>query len=87
MIISDIDYLEHLSETSAIHLSGGGSASAISGFWALALGPSTYTAAVANNQAVTRPGSSSASSSVQVIAVSSGGSAFASAFSSASSSS
>jgi hypothetical protein len=82
MIISDIDYLEQVSETSTLHLSGG-KAIAISSFWALAFGPSTYTSAVVNNQVVVSPNTSFASSSVQVTAASSGSSVSAIASSSA----
>lgn len=83
MIIADIDYLEDISEMPAVHLNGGSRALAISNFQALAFGNSTHTSASLNNQTVAYPGYSSASSIVKVIAVSNGGTVFASASSSA----
>jgi hypothetical protein len=70
MIISDIDYLESVLETSTTHLIGGlgSSALAIADFFALASGPLTSTNADVKTKAVTLPiaNSSFASSSIQV---------------------
>ncbi|WP_017651506.1 hypothetical protein [Fortiea contorta] len=84
MLILDIDYLDTLSEASTIHINGSGKAFAISNFWVVALGGSTYAGAVANNQAFTGSQGSFASSSVQAFAAASGGNVFVSAASVAS---
>lgn len=68
MIISDIDYLDSISETSAMHVNGGGSALAISEFLAQAYGDSTSVISYIRNRAVSQPRKSSASSSALVAA-------------------
>lgn len=79
MIISDLDYLDSISEVSTVYITGGKSATAISGFSALAIGDSTYTDTVVKNFSSTKPnGSSTASSSVRVISLASGGNAYSS---------
>jgi len=83
MIIADLNYLDQASETTSVNLRGGRrSAVAISSFWAVAFGSSTYTGTTVINQAGVRPNGSFASSSVQVTALSSDGSVAASASSS-----
>lgn len=78
MIISDLDYLDL--ETASVTLSGGRrSAVAMSSFWAVAFGSSTYTGTTLSNQSGVYPNGSFASSSVQVTAISSNGSVAASA--------
>lgn len=72
MIISDIDYLDSISETSAMYVNGGGSALAISGFSAQAYGDSTSVITYIRNRAVSQPRKSSASSSAFVGATASG---------------
>ncbi|MGM3305983.1 hypothetical protein ACSQ6I_08380 [Anabaena sp. WFMT] len=72
MIISDLDYLDFIPETSTIGLNGGG-AIAISRFSAAAFGSSTYTGTVINNLASYQPNGSVASSSIRVISIASGG--------------
>ncbi|MBW4601518.1 MAG: hypothetical protein KME29_18570 [Calothrix sp. FI2-JRJ7] len=71
MIISDIDYLDSISDTSAMHVSGG-SALAFSGFSAQAYGDSTSVISYIRNRAVSTPRKSSASSSASVGAAASG---------------
>lgn len=87
MIVSDLDYLDVVTDTVCLHLTGSSSALAISSFWADTFGPSTHTATVINNQVIVRPNSSFASSSVRAMALSFEGSAFASASSTAAASS
>ncbi|MEG4323246.1 MULTISPECIES: hypothetical protein [unclassified Microcoleus] len=78
MIISDLDYLDSMPETSAMYLNGSG-AVAISGFLATASGMSAYTGTVLNNLVINRPSGSFAISSANVISIASGGTVFASA--------
>lgn len=78
MIISDLDYLGSIPETSAIYLNGG-DAIAISGFVASAYGSSTSTGTVLNNLVISRPSGSVASSSIKVTAIASGLNVFATA--------
>jgi len=68
MLISDIDYLETVSETSATHLIGGSdlNALAIADFFALAFSPSTVTNADVKTKAIRLPNSSFASSTIQL---------------------
>jgi hypothetical protein len=77
-IISDIDYLDSLPETSAMYLNGS-AAIAFSTFSAIASGSATYTYAALKNLALSIPAISVASSEVQVTAIASGGNIFASA--------
>jgi hypothetical protein len=86
MIISDLDYLDSILETDAIHLNGG-SAVANSTAWAVASGSSTATSILFQNLAISNPNGSLAASSVRSSAKATGGNAFSAAFSSASASS
>lgn len=73
MIISDLNYLEYITETSCVDISGGRRATAISAFSGLAVGDSTYTSASVQNLSSTNPSDSSfAKSSVKVLASASG---------------
>ncbi|MCM0591392.1 MAG: hypothetical protein HEQ19_20660 [Gloeotrichia echinulata CP02] len=87
MIISDLDYLDFIPETSACHLNGSG-ATAMSVFSASAFGSSTYTDTFVNNLATIQPNISFALSYIRVISRASGSnpvsSVSASSFSSAS---
>ena len=79
MRISDLDYLESLSETHAMQLNGGG-ASAISQFLAQTFGNSTNTNAIVRNLAISAPDDNSiAISFVKETSIASGGNTFASA--------
>lgn len=71
MRISDLDYLEPLSETSAIHLKGG-TAGASSKFLAFASGNSTNTSTFVKNRAISEGRGSFASSSVRVTSIATG---------------
>ncbi len=83
MIISDIDYLEPITETSATHLIGSSGALAIADSFAFTYGTSTLTNTVFKNKAVSRPNGSAASSYVNLTASSPNGVAIASASASA----
>ncbi|BDA66773.1 hypothetical protein RIVM261_055630 [Rivularia sp. IAM M-261] len=72
MIISDIDYLDSISETCSMHVNGG-SALAISGFSTQAYGSSTSVVTFLKNLAVSNPRYSKARSSVMAAATASGG--------------
>ena len=78
MIISDLDYLEFMSETHAMQLNGG-AAIASSEFFALAFGNSTNTSTIAKNLAINDTGDGSvAISFIKVTSIASGGNTFAS---------
>ena len=78
MIISDLDYLESMSETHAMQLNGGG-ARAIANFFGQTLGNSTNTNAIVKNLAISNPGDNSvAISFVKQTSIASGGNTFAS---------
>ena len=75
MIISDLDYLDSILETDAVHLNGG-NAVANSGAWAIASGSSTATNIVFQNLAISNRSGSLAASSVRSSAKSTGGNVF-----------
>ena len=78
MIISDLDYLEFMSETHAMQLNGGG-AIAIANFFGQTVGNSTKTNAIVKNLAISNPGHNSvAISFVEETSIASGGNTFAS---------
>jgi hypothetical protein len=74
MLISDIDYLEPVSETSAMHLIGssGFNALAIADFFALASSYSTVTNADVKNKAVSLPYGAFASSFIKLTSIAPG---------------
>jgi hypothetical protein len=78
IIISDIDYLEPVAETSAMRLNGGFNAKggfnalAIANFFAFASSPSTATDAVVETKTFSSPKSSYATSSINLIAAAPG---------------
>lgn len=78
MIISDLDYLDSILETSAMHLNGSG-ARAFSKFSAEAYGKSTNISAFVKNLAISKPNTSISMSSVAVSVIALDGEAFVSA--------